>query len=79
MIGQPEIIIANELNWSKLSANPNAIHLIEYILYLKKHNYKKIDWEALSSNPKAIHLLERNLDKVDWYNLSINPNTIKLL
>jgi hypothetical protein len=55
------------VNWSYLSSNPNAIHLLE-------KNLDKVDWKELSENPNAIHILEKNLDKVDWLWLSCNPN-----
>jgi len=57
----------NKLNWVKLSANPNAIYLLE-------QNLDNIDWENLSRNPNAISILEKNVDKVDWDGLSENPN-----
>jgi len=41
-----------------LSANPNAIHILE-------KNMDKINWQQLSANPNAIHILEKNMDKVD--------------
>jgi len=51
-----EWIPIDKLDWVKLSANPNAIHVLE-------QNLDKIDWDMLSRNPNAIHLLEKNLDK----------------
>jgi len=42
----------DKIDWMVLSANPNAIHLIE-------KNMDKIDWTVLSGNPNAIHLLEK--------------------
>ena len=42
-----------KLDWSMLSKNPNAIHLLEA-------NQDKIDWYMLSTNPNAIPLLEAN-------------------
>jgi hypothetical protein len=62
----------DKLNWNRLSANPNAIDLLE-------ENQDKIDWINLSINPNAIDLLKENQDKIDWINLSINPNAIDLL
>jgi hypothetical protein len=47
------------LSWYYLSANPNAIHLLEA-------NPEKIDWVYLSYNPNAIHLLEANPAKINW-------------
>ena len=62
-----EWIPFNKLNWSYLSRNPNAIHLLE-------NNLDKVNWKFLSKNPNAIPILEKNLDKVDWFYLSHNPN-----
>ena len=45
-------IPVEKLNWSNLSLNPNAIHLLEKYL-------KNIDWELLSFNPNAIELLKK--------------------
>jgi len=42
----------NKLNWSRLSANPNAIKLLE-------KNQNKIHWLYLSTNENAIHLHEK--------------------
>ena len=47
-----------KLNWSYLSKNPAAIHLLE-------QHPNKIYWHYLSSNPKAIHLLKQNRDKIE--------------
>ena len=41
----------DKINWYWLSANSNAIHLLE-------QNPNKINWNSLSLNPNAIHLLE---------------------
>ena len=60
------------LDWSYLSANPNAIELLEA-------NQDKINWSWLSKNPNAIELLKQNQDKIDWPWLSKNPNAIELL
>ncbi len=67
-----EWVHPDKLNWSWLSANPEAIHLLE-------QNLDKIDWSRLSLNPKAIHILEKNLDKIDWVMLSVNPEAIHLI
>ena len=61
-----------EINWSLLSLNPNAIHLLE-------KNPEEINWSFLSRNPNAISLLEKNPEKISWYWLSENPNAIHLL
>ena len=61
------LIDLDKLNWSYLSGNKNAIHILE-------HNLDKVDWSELSGNINAIHILENNLDKVDWYYLSLNEN-----
>ena len=62
----------DKIDWTSLSRNPNAIHLLE-------KNIDKINWFYLSLNPNAIHLLEQNVDKIHWHNLSLNPNAIHLL
>src|SRR5437764_13796078 len=53
-----DYIVDKNINWNRLSTNPNAIHLLE-------QNRDKIDWNWLSENTNAIHLLEKNLDKID--------------
>ena len=40
----------SKVNWSSLSANPNAIPILE-------KNLNKINWRSISRNPNAIHLL----------------------
>ena len=55
-------ISPDDYNFVQLSANPNAIHLLE-------QNPEKIVWSNLSTNPKAIHLLERFPEKIHWYYL----------
>ena len=66
----------NNIDFKRLSYNPNAIHLLE-------QNINKIVWYWLSLNPKAIHLiskaLEQNLEKICWIRLSRNPGAIHLL
>ena len=57
----------DKLNWSCLSCNPNAIHLLE-------QNIDKIVWHCLSENPNAIHLLQQNPKKIKWNWLSKNPS-----
>jgi hypothetical protein len=67
--------IDNEwLSWDILSANPNAIDLLE-------NNQDKINWYMLCINPNAIDLLDDNKNKIYWESLSSNPNpnAIKLL
>ena len=61
-----------KLDWRNLSANPNAIGLLE-------QNIDKIDWANLSLNPNAINLLEQNIDEIDWDNLSQDINAISLI
>lgn len=60
------------VNWSKISGNKNAIHLLD------KYPHK-IDWSMLSGNPCAIHLLETNQDKIDWSILSHNYKAMHIL
>ena len=55
------------LSWDILSANPNAINLLE-------NNLDKIDWNYLSVNPNAMDLFENNQDKINWSWLSKNPS-----
>ena len=84
----------DKINWTKLSENPNAIHLLEQNLSkikwgplcrnpnaigLLKTNLKKIKWNDLSRNPNAICLLKENPEKIDWYYFATNPNAIHLL
>ncbi len=67
-----EYLSKNNVDWYRLSANPNAIKILE-------ENYKNICWEYLSSNPNAIHILEKNLHKICWKKLSENPCAINIL
>jgi len=53
----------DDLDWSFLSLNTNAISLLE-------KNQDKIDWSYLSENPNAINLLEKNKDKINWESTS---------
>jgi hypothetical protein len=84
----------DKINWSWMSGNPSAIHLLEAnpdkiywpILSENKNavsiletNLDKVDWNLLSGNPSAIHILETNLDKVKWIVLSMNPGAIRML
>jgi hypothetical protein len=45
------IVDPNKIEWSALSENPNAIHLLS-------QNLDKIDWRELSGNPEAVYLIE---------------------
>ena len=67
-----DFIDSDKLDWSILSRNKNAIHLLE-------NNFDKINWCNLSLNLSAIHILEKNIDKINWYYLSRNKNAIDLL
>jgi len=51
----------------RLSANPNAIPILQYRL-------DKVDWKQLSKNPNAISILENNLNMVDWLVVCSNPS-----
>jgi hypothetical protein len=72
MLKLKDFVQYDKINWRQLSANPNAIHLLE-------QNPDKIDWVSLSQNPNAIHILEQNPDKISWDTLSANPNAIQFL
>ncbi len=61
-------ISIEKLEWTGLSENSSAIHLLE----------AKIDWNIISCNLSAIHLLQENPNKINWYNLSLNPSAIHL-
>jgi hypothetical protein len=61
-----------KIDWHYLSANPNAIPLLE-------ENVDKIDWDMLSRNINAIHLLEQNVSKINWKWFSANANAVDLL
>ena len=65
-----------KVNWWVLSANPEAIQLLEA-------NRGKIDWIQLGKNHKAIKMLEEELkvrpQNIYWYSLSGNPEAIKIL
>ena len=56
-----------ELYWSELSSNINAIDLLK----------NKINWIALSHNQNAIDLLKENQDKIDWYLISSNLSILE--
>ena len=56
----------DKVNWTQLSVNPAAIHLLEA-------NPNNINWWWLSKNPAGFHLIEAH-KKFDWYQLSSNPN-----
>lgn len=67
----------NKLDWSTLSSNENAIHLIEA-------NPDKIDWNWLSYNSNAVHLFKKNKDESRKHitckiNTSINMNDSNLI
>ncbi len=73
MIGEPEYIVNENVNWSDLlNEKLNFTHII-------KKNLDKINWFSLSQNPNAINILENNLNKINWLMLSQNPNAIHLL
>jgi hypothetical protein len=63
---------SSQIDWTYLSRNPAAIHIIE-------QNLDKVDWEHLSTNHAAIHILSKNLDRIDWTRLSGNVAAISLL
>ena len=57
----------NELNWSDLSKNPNAIDMLE-------ENQTSIDWINLAENPNAFHILEKNAHKLPMLNYPYSDN-----
>lgn len=57
-----DFINENDLYFSFLSSNINAISILEA-------NPDKIQWYYLAYNENAIHLLEANPDKINWDNL----------
>jgi hypothetical protein len=78
-------MFGNTISWDRLSANPNAVELLNA-------NHKLINWGYLSKNqnPKAIEILREKInresemnkedledlswnDKIDWLELSANP------
>jgi hypothetical protein len=63
-----------KINWSMLSRNPEAIHLLEQYP-------DRICWKMLCTNPSpaAIRLLVQNQDKIYWEVFSLNPGAIPLL
>ena len=73
-----------KVTWFPLSANINAIHLLEQNLdkidwYQLSSNintidFMEIDWSLLSENINAIPFLEKHLDKIRWYDLCTNIN-----
>ena len=42
----------DKIDWTNLSFNPNAIHILE-------KNLDKVSWYCLSENPNTIHILEK--------------------
>ena len=66
----------DNLNWSFLSFNSHAIHILE-------QHPEKIDWShfSLNSHPRAIRMLEQHPENIDWSMLSRNssPDAIRLL
>jgi hypothetical protein len=56
-----------KVNWSKLSANPNALPIL-------LNNPDRIDYNMFSTNPKALDYLEKNVHKINWFQLFHNPN-----
>jgi hypothetical protein len=86
--------VCDVLDWSYLSANPNAIELFRAnpdkidgyamsenpnAIELLRAYPEKIFWDILSGNPGAIELLKENPKKIYWSVLSGNPNAIELL
>lgn len=61
----------DERDWTYLSKNPAAIHILEA-------NLDKVNWWKLSKNPSAIGILEANREKIEWYKFSANPGIFQL-
>ena len=68
----PLLQYLKRINWSRISQNSEAIHLI-------MKNIDRIDWFNLSGNPSAIPLLETYSSKINWYMLSSNPAAIGII
>jgi hypothetical protein len=66
----------DKINWTHLSSNPNALHILEA-------HPDKIDWSYLSKNSGdgAIKLLKKISNRIDWFHLSMNTSldAIRLL
>jgi len=66
----------DKINWTNLSSNPNAIHLLE-------KNNDKIVWSELSQNPSIFELdyeaLEKrcNIFKEELIKKALHPSIIK--
>ena len=54
------------LDWNRVSANPDAIELIQRNVI--QRNASKINWDELSKNSNATELLLANPDKINWRN-----------
>jgi len=61
-----------KFDWTLLSANPDAIHILS-------KNLDKVNWDILSLNPAAIPILKDNPGKINWDLLSCNPSAIEML
>ena len=66
----------DKIDWHYLSANPNAIDLLEEKEKVNKH---LINLSILCENPNALNIIKRNLLKIDWEKLSSNPNAVDFL
>ena len=64
----------HRINWSFLSSNPNAIHML-------KANKSKIDWNSASSNTSKdiLPLLEERIKNTDQNNYKNNVNWSRIL
>ena len=51
----------DKIDWSNLSTNPNANHLLESVILDIDNPLVSIDWWQLSTNPNAIHFLDLDI------------------
>lgn len=67
-------------DWFMLSANANAIHLIENELK-RNPNSMNINWYNLNKNRNALHILKANKNRIIWepFCENENKNTIEMI
>jgi hypothetical protein len=66
----------DKINWSGLSKNPAAMHILNDPKY-----YEYINWYGIIHNPNAVELLKNNLHMVDkyWYHICLQPHLIDII